>query len=428
MMGTAVSGMLGDTNWLSSISQNVANANTTGYKDAETEFATVVDSVGSASGIGGGVTTSVRSLNTATGTVAGTSTVTDLAVQGDGYFIVSDSSGALYLTRNGSFVPDANGNLVNSAGYYLMGYPDQGAAAASTSNSTGNLVKVNVVTAAEVQTPTTTGVLAMNLPSASTAVAAGSAGLPSQNPDPTATPPVTATYTSETSLVTYDNLGAAHTINIYLTNLGPNTATPPVDQWEVTAYDSADAAAGGGFPYSAGPLATETLNFSSSNGTLTSGSPFNIPIPNGQTMSLDLSSTTQLAASFSVNSAKANGNAPGSSTGVTISTDGELDFQYSNGESNAAYIIPLATVASEDNLTSVNGDAFQANQNSGSLRIATAGTSGLGTIADSSLEDSTVDLASELTTMIEAQSAYQANSKVFQTGADLLDILNNLKS
>ncbi len=426
MMGTAVSGMLGDTNWLSSISQNVANANTTGYKDAETEFATVVDSVGSASGIGGGVTTSVRSLNTATGTVAGTSTVTDLAVQGDGYFIVSDSSGALYLTRNGSFVPDANGNLVNSAGYYLMGYPDQGAAAASTSNSTGNLVKVNVVTAAEVQTPTTTGVLAMNLPSASTAVAAGSAGLPSLNPDPTVNPP---TYTSETSLVTYDNLGAAHTINIYLTNLGvATTATERRPTWEVTAYDSADAAAGGGFPYSAGPLATETLNFSPTNGTLTSGSPFNIPIPNGQSMSLDLSSTTQLAASFSVNSAKANGNAPGSSTGVTISTDGELDFQYSNGESNAAYIIPLATVASEDNLTSVNGDAFQANQNSGSLRIATAGTSGLGTIADSSLEDSTVDLASELTTMIEAQSAYQANSKVFQTGADLLDILNNLKS
>jgi flagellar hook protein FlgE len=424
MMGTAVSGMLGDTNWLSSISQNVANANTTGYKNAETEFATVVDSVGSASGVGGGVTTSVRSLNTTQGTVVGTSTTTDLAVQGDGYFIVSDSSGALYLTRNGSFVPDANGDLVNSAGYYLMG----NVGAASTSNSTGNLTKINVVTAAEVQTPTTTGVLAMNLPSASTAVAPASAGLPSLNPDPTATPPVTPTFTSETSLVTYDNLGAAHTINIYLTNTGPDTGTPPADTWEVTAFDAADAAPGGGFPYSAGPLSTQTLKFSSTNGTLTTGSPFNVTIPNGQTMALDLSQTTQLAASFSVNAAKANGNAPGSNTGVTISADGSLDFEYSNGQSNLAYTIPLATVASEDNLTSVSGDAFQANQNSGSLRIGTAGQGGFGSVASSSLEDSTVDLASELTTMIEAQSSYQANSKVFQTGADLLDILNNLKA
>jgi flagellar hook protein FlgE len=424
MMGTAVSGMLGDTNWLSSISQNVANANTTGYKNAENEFATVVDSVGSSTGVGGGVTTTVRSLNTTQGTVVGTSTTTDLAVQGDGYFVVSDSSGALYLTRNGSFVPDANGDLVNSAGYYLMGY----AGAATASSSTGDLVKINVVSAAEVQTATTSGTLAMNLPSASTAVAPASAGLPSQNPDPTATPPVTPTFTSETSIVTYDNLGAAHTINVYLTNTGPNGATPPADTWEVTAYDASDAAASGGFPYSAGPLATQTLTFSASNGTLTSGSPFNIPIPNGQTMGLDLSQTTQLAASFSVNASTANGNAPGSNTGVSISADGTLDFEYSNGQSNVAYTIPLATVASEDNLTSISGDAFQANQNSGSIRIGNAGSGGFGSVASSSLEDSTVDLASELTTMIEAQSSYQANSKVFQTGADLVDILNNLKA
>ncbi len=83
---------------------------------------------------------------------------------------------------------------------------------------------------------------------------------------------------------------------------------------------------------------------------------------------------------------------------------------------------------SEDNLTSVNGDAFQANQNSGSVRVGTAGTGGLGSVVSSSLESSTVDLATELTQMIEAQSSYQANSKVFQAGADILDVLNNLKS
>ena len=79
----------------------------------------------------GGVTTSVRALNSLQGSVVGTSTTTDLAVQGDGYFVVSDSSGAIYLTRNGSFMPDANGNLVNSAGYYLMGATSRAAATGS---------------------------------------------------------------------------------------------------------------------------------------------------------------------------------------------------------------------------------------------------------------------------------------------------------
>jgi flagellar hook protein FlgE len=161
---------------------------------------------------------------------------------------------------------------------------------------------------------------------------------------------------------------------------------------------------------------------------MTSGSTFNIPVPNGQTLALNVGGTTQLAAAFSVGTNTTNGNAPSSLKGVTISSNGTLDFQYSNGASNAAYDIPIATVASEDNLTSFNGNVYQANQNSGSIIYGTAGTGGLGTVVSSSLENSTVDLATELTNMIEAQSAYQANSKVFQTGANLLDILNGLKA
>jgi flagellar hook protein FlgE len=412
MMGTAVSGMLADTNWLSTISQNVSNSNTTGYKNVETEFATVVDQVGSSADALGGVSTTVRSLNSLQGNVVGTTTTTDLAVQGDGYFVVSDSSGALYLTRNGSFVPDANGDLVNSAGYYLMGYDLKNGASAATSNSLSGMVKINTVSAGEEATPTTTGTLSMNLPSTATAVAA--ADLPSTNS-------ATSQYTDETSLTVYDDLGGAETLNIYTTKTAANT-------WEIDVYDAADAAAGGGFPYSAGPLATQTLTFSATSGALTGGSTLSIPVPGGQTMSLDLSDTTQLASAFAVNASSANGNAPSSLTGVTISPDGTLDFSYSNGETSAGYQIPLATVASEDNLTTISGDAYQANQNSGTIRVGTAGSDGLGTIQSSSLEDSTVDLATELTQMIEAQSAYQANSKVFQTGADLLDILNNLKS
>jgi flagellar hook protein FlgE len=402
-MGTAVSGMLGDTSWLSNISQNVANANTTGYKNAETEFATIVDQVGSATAAGGGVTASTRSLNSLSGSVVGTSTTTDLAIKGDGYFVVSDAGGSLYLTRNGSFVPDANGDLVNSAGYYLMGNNVQNGAATSTSNSLAGMTKVNIISAGEAATPSTTGTLTVNLPSG----------------DVTATNPAA----SQTSLVVYDNLGAAHTIDFTYTYVSKTgTAADPVYNWTVNAQDVTDTT--NPITLTTNPVA---LTFNS-DGDLTTGSPLSFTVPNGQSMSLDISKSTQLASTFAVNAATANGNAPSSLTGVTISTNGTLDFEYSNGVSSPGYDIPLATVASEDNLTSVNGDAFQANQNSGTVRVGTAGTGGLGTIASSSIEDSTVDLATELTDMIQAQSAYQANSKVFQTGANLLDILNGLKA
>jgi len=293
-----------------------------------------------------------------------------------------------------------------------MGYNVQNGQANASANSQTGLQKVNVVTAGQAASATTAGALTANLPSTATAVAA--ANLPSTNS-------ATAQYTDKTSMIAYDNLGGAHTIDIYLTKTGANT-------WESTAYDSSTAGPGGGFPYSSGPLATQTLTFSGTTGALTGGSPFSIPVPNGQSMALDLSQMTQLATSFSVTAATANGNPPGSSTGVSIAKDGTLSFQFSNGATRPGYDIPLADVASPDNMTSVNGDAFLANYNSGPAHVGTAGTGAFGTISSSSLENSTVDIATELTDMIQAQSAYQANSKVFQTGADILQVLNGLKA
>ena len=410
ILNTSVSGMLADSNWLSSISQNVANANTTGYKNAETQFSTLVDQVSSAAA-GGGVMTSTRSLNALQGNVVTSSTATNLAVQGSGFFVVSDSSGATYLTRNGSFVADASGNLVNSAGYYLMGNDVQ-SGSAPPANALSTLQKVNVVSAGETAAPTTTASIAANLPSNATPIAA--ANLPSANS-------ASSTYTAVTSLVVYDNLGGAHTINLYLANTGANS-------WEIDAFDASKAAPGGGFPYSSGPVSTANLTFDPSNGMLSSGSPLTIAVPNGQTMSLDLSKLTQLAAGFGVSSATANGNAPASLQGVSIAADGTLSFNYTSGASIAAYDIPLANVASPDNLTSVNGNAFTSNSASGPVYLGTANSGSFGTIDTSSLESSTVDLATELTDMIQAQSAYEANSKVFQTGANILDVLNGLKA
>ena len=218
----------------------------------------------------------------------------------------------------------------------------------------------------------------------------------------------------------YDNLGGSHTINLYFTNTGSNT-------WEVDAFDASTASASGGFPYSSGPLATQTLTFNPTTGALSSGSPLSFAVPNGQTMNLDLSNMTQLAAGFNVTAATANGNAPSGISGVSISTSGSLTFNYANGTSSVAYDIPLANVVSPDNLASVNGGAYLPTSASGPVYLGTAGGAGFGAIESSSLENSTVDLATELTDMIQAQSAYEANSKVFQTGANILDVLNGLK-
>lgn len=410
VFNTSVSGMLADSNWLSTISQNVANANTTGFKNVETEFTALVDSSPGSTPQVAGVSTNMISLNNLQGAVESTQTVSNLAVQGAGYFIVSDASGSIYLSRNGSFVPDAQGNLVNSAGYYLMGANTEQTSGNVTINSISGLTKVNVQGAAATSTPSTTAKIVANLPSTAAVVAAGN--LPSTNA-------VGSQYTAETTLTGYDNLGGAHTINLYFSNLGGG-------QWEVDAYDNSAATAGTGFPYSSGPLASTTLNFSTTTGALTSGSPVSIGIPGGATLSLDLSQTTQLASAFGVTSATINGNAPGTMSGFSISATGVMQFQYNNGSSVNAFVIPLANVPSPDNLTSLIGGAYSTNYASGDIQVNNADSGGLGTINDSSLESSTVDLAAELTNMIQAQSAYEANSKVFQTGANLFDTLNNL--
>ena len=411
-LNTAVSGMLANSSWLSTISQNVANSNTTGYKNTGTEFSALVDAAPGQTSQVAGVTSNTVFYNTLQGQVKSTQTTTNLGVEGNGFFIVSDGGGNTFLTRNGSFVPDAQGNLVNSAGYYLMAQPTTNATATNQSvNSIAGLQKVNVDGAAMTASPSTTGKLVANLPS--TAATINSANLPSTNT-------ASSQYTAETTVTAYDNLGGAHTIDLYFANMGN-------DQWEVDAYDNSTAT-NGGFPFSSGPLTTSTLNFSSTTGALTSGSPLSIAIPGGQTVSLDLSGATQLASSFGVTSSTIDGNAAGTMTGVAISQSGIMSFQYSNGVSNDSYIIPLANVAAPDNLTSTLGGAFQTNAESGSLIINNAKTAGLGAINSSSLESSTVDLATELTDMIQAQSAYQANSKVFQTSTDIFDILNNLKS
>jgi flagellar hook protein FlgE len=396
-MNASVSGMAAQANLLSTVSENISNSNTTGYKQVETLFRDIVDAMAATGDYSaGGVSTLARYNVAEQGGLASTTSATDLAIQGNGFFLVNNANGATFLTRSGSFVEDGTGNLVNAAGYTLMGY-SLASGAGGVTDSLAGLTPVNINGTALVATPSTAGTLTANLNSnAATLIGA----------------PSTTNFTSKTSVVAYDNLGNPVTLDTYYSKMGTNT-------WEVDVYN--DAAPGA-------PLTTQTLNFNPANGNLTAASPqaLSIAIPGGNTVSLNIASTTQLASTFAVATATMDGNAPSQVQSVNITSDGTLSYVYANGTNVAAYKIPLGNVVSPDNLTNITGNVFQINSNTGGLVIGAAGTGGLGTIQSSELENSTVDLATQLTDMIVAQRGYEANTKVFQTGSDLLAQLNNM--
>ena len=200
------------------------------------------------------------------------------------------------------------------------------------------------------------------------------------------------------------------------------------NEWEVATFDSRFAATDGGFPYSSGPLATETLEFGPTGEMLAGGpSSLTIPITGGEDFELDLSGLTQLSTDYVVLSAEANGNPPSGAEVMEIARDGLVYATYENGTRVPVYRIPLAHVTSADMLTPMAGNVYATSSESGDVEIGFAQTGTLGNIISGALEQSTVDLASELTSMIDAQRSYTANSKVFQTGSELMDVLVNLK-
>ena len=410
MMRTSVSGMAAQANRLSTVADNIANSSTTGYKRASTEFSSLVLESGGSAYESGSVETRVRVGISEQGTFKFTTSVTDLAVKGNGFFLVNNESDQTYLTRAGSFVKDGNGDLVNAAGYRLMGYSLAPGAPPPVANGTAGLEVVNIGALALQSDPSTAGNLFVNLPSNSTI----ETDLPSGNAG-------TAVYTAKTSLVTYDNLGNEVTLDVYMTKTAAET-------WEVAVYNQADATSGG-FPYASAALVTETLTFDPTTGQLDGSSPtsLDIPIPNGATVTLDMSQSSQLASDYTVLDAAVNGNAPSEVERVEIADDGMLYAVFENGARLATYRIPLANVASPDNLQPLAGNVFASSVDSGDVQVGFAGEGGFGTLVSSALEQSTVDLASELTAMIESERNYTANSKVFQTGSELMDVVVNLK-
>lgn len=439
-MKTAVSGMNAQANRLGTVGDNIANSSTVGYKRASTAFSSLVLPSTEGSYSSGGVETSVRYSISEQGGIQYTTSSTDLAIQGEGFFIVSDPNGSPYLTRAGSFQKDPNGYLVNTAGYQLMGYPYGSNPPAAVVNGFNGLEPININDFGMVASPSTHGSFPANLDKEAEAVTGDT---PADNT-------ANSKYTNKTSLTAYDHAGAKVLYDFYYTKTGENT-------WEVTVYRQ-DQSTNGGFPYK-GPAggvdadadgvpdpikATATLRFDPNTNKLVAGNYVPGPPATGsdkqiaitdptdgatpaQEITIDLSEMTQFASEFSPGRGDVDGNAPSPISDVEISGDGLVTAVYQDGGRRPIYQVALATVPSIDRLQPQNGNVYLPTTDSGVVTIGFPQTGTFGEIYSGALESSNVDIASELTEMIESQRVYTANSKVFQTGSDLMDVLINLK-
>lgn len=394
-MRTGVSGMSAQANRLSTVADNIANSSTVGYKKSSTQFSSMILPSTNGSYNSGGVETDVRYSISAQGTFSYTTSETDMAINGDGFFIVTGDDGTNYLTRAGSFVLQEDGTLKNSAGYTLQGYEyDSTADPTIVVNGFDGLTDVDLSGSGISAVASTEGTLNVNLKNGE---AVG--------------------YEKTTSLTVFDSQGSSRLVEFTYTKVADN-------EWSVTAT-------GPGTPTTV--LATTTLEFDADGQLITPASGevtldgFTIDGAEVPDITLQIGDTTQLASDFSVEKGAVNGNAASKVKGYEIDESGVVSIAYENGDLVPTYRVALASVQSPDNLNPVAGNLYTQSNDSGVIVMGYAGSSGFGSIISGALEDSNVDTAEELTAMIESQRNYTANSKVFQTGSELMEVLVNLK-
>ncbi len=403
-MRTGVSGMNAQSNRLGTVAENIANANTTGYKRASTEFSSMILPSGGGNYNSGGVETQVRYSISQQGGTSYTTSSSDLMINGGGFFIVQGNGGENFLTRAGSFVPDKDGNLVNTAGYKLMGYEYKaGADPTVVVNGFDGLTEVKLKDEGLVASGSTKGAMEANLPSG--------AAIGDEKP---------------TSLVVYDSQGNTRILDFVYKKTGVNA-------WSLEIRDRATYTAG---PPTTGVIGTQTMTFDAAGkrigavpATLTTTPINNLPGTGANlgALTIDTTKTTQLGGDFTSTGGGIDGSKPSKMSGFEIDKEGVVYVKYGDGNLIPKYRIALATVQSPDKLLPQSGNVYSQGTDSGVIVTGFAGSGAFGNIQSKALENSNVDIANELTSMIEAQRNYTANSKVFQTASDLLEVLVNLK-
>jgi flagellar hook protein FlgE len=463
------SGLQAESSALAAISNDIANVNTVGYKGTEVDFQALVTASSGGAYSAGGVTTTTQQLVTKQGSTTQTSSPTDLAITGQGMFVVSTQptpvggNAQAEFTRAGSFTPDANGFLKNTAGLYLLGWPANSQGQVNTSNTSINSLAPINITAVAGQVSATTAVSVDGNINASQAVtpqaaAAGTTpvGAGAYNAltnsmtayDPTAGAGVQPDFTIP--IPVSDSLGGSHTLQLDLLK----SSTP--NQWyaEIQAVPASDVVSGSGL--APGQIATGIVAFNSDGSldmskTTIFGTPanptFSIGASNAaapgatgvnwaanlgvaaQQITVGIGGTTgsgaltQAVSPSVVSSINTNGTPFGSLSAISIGQNGMVTATFNNGTTRQIAQVALATFPNVDGLTAVNGDAYLASQDAGEFSLKTAGTGGAGTLASSTLETSTVDLSSEFTNLIIAQQAYDASSKVITTADQMTQAL-----
>jgi flagellar hook protein FlgE len=402
---SGISGLKANTSAMSVIGDNIANVDTTGFKVSRVSFSNVFNAAlgQSRMQIGRGVVMSGMSSNWNSGTMETTNTVTDLAINGQGMFIVRNPiDGAQYYTRAGQFEFDRNGYLVTQDGLRVMGYPIDAA--------TGTLSPLSAMTLPPgMSQPHATGeiTIEMNLN-------AGAA--------------VGDTY--DTTVTTYDSLGNAVELNFnfectaantwaYSVISSSGTATPTPASPNRLVFDEFGALVPGScVPPSSNPTigvtglapaADMSVNWNILNGTASNGS------------------VTGYAATSVKMSQTQDGYPSGMLQGISADQDGVFTALYSNGTMLSFAQVALADFASYSGLAKQGSNLFTSSLASGQPVISTPNTAGVGAIAPNSLEMSNVDLATEFVELITTQRAFQANSKVITTSDEVLSDLINIK-
>ncbi|MET2971960.1 flagellar hook protein FlgE [Vibrio harveyi] len=392
----ALSGLDATNTELNTISHNIANASTYGFKGGRTEFAAVYNGMQP-----GGVEVASISQNfEKNGSVTGTGRAMDLAINGNGFFVTKDSMGQMLYTRAGVFSTDKNNFVTANNGTKLQGYSVDN----NNNLQTGSVGDIKVSTSSLSAKATSSLEFVANFDASATKI--DQAVYPFNSSDP-------KSFNSSYTTKVFDSLGNSHTVTQYFTKTSDN-------EWQVNV--EVDGA-------STTPATAQTVQFNT-DGTLASpAGAFNVAFPaagaNAMSVDISLSGSTQFGAAFGVSTNNPNGYTSGELAGVRVEDNGMVYATYTNGQSQLQGQVVLADFANTQGLSKVSGTAWTQSFSSGAPIMGVPGTGTLGDLTPGALEGSNVDLTSELVALMTAQRNYQANAKTISTNDKLTQALFN---
>ena len=401
-----LSGLNAASKNLDVIGNNVANANTIGFKGGSAEFADVFASSIAGATTAVGIGTSITSVNTTftQGNINITNNPLDMAINGQGFFRMNTGNGAIAYSRNGQFSLDKDGYVVNSSGDNLTGYM------ANTQGvvDTASFANLRISSAEVPASATTSGEVQANFDSRKSALLP--AGFDLNDP---------STYHNATSLSVFDSQGNSHTLSLYFMKTAANS-------WQVFA-------AGDGTQIGAGAAGTLAFNTDGTLDTVASTFPsaINVPATLGAIgpipVNVDFTGATQFGADFSVNQLTQDGFTSGRLAGFNVGADGTIVSRYSNGQTRSQGQVTLANFNNPGGLKQLGSNLWVETAASGQPLPGAPGSSNLGVLQAGALEDSNVDLTAELVDMITAQRVYQANAQSIKTQDAVLQTLVNMR-